>query len=86
MAKGGTEAMVRAMAAHESSAEVQEAGCGALGDVALWASGMGSHVREADAVTLVKKALSTFPYHWGLQARSGRVLMKLGVRSVFHFW
>ena len=83
--KGGTEAVVRAMAAHESSVKVQEAGCGALAKIVLWESGLHSEVLEAAAVPLVKKALSAFPYNWGLQTRGRFFLMKLGAWSAFRF-
>ena len=85
-AKGGIEAVVRAMGTHQSIAEVQQAGCGALGNIVLWGSGLGSHVREADALTLVKKALPAFPYDWVLQTRGRVFLMKLGTWSAFQFW
>ena len=78
---GGIEAVVRAMAAHQWCAvEVQEVGCRALHNIVLWGSGLGSHVREADAVTFVKKALPAFPYDWVLQTRGRVFLMKLGAR------
>jgi hypothetical protein len=53
--EGGIEAVERAIRAHQSIVEVQEAGCGALRDFVLWGSGLGSHFREADAVAPVQK-------------------------------
>ena len=84
-AKGGIEAVVRAMGAHESSAEVQDAGCWALGNIASYVSGLRSQVREADAVPLVEMALSAFPNDWLLQYHGKLFLLKLGIRSVFRF-
>ena len=81
-ANGGIEAVERAMRAHQSIVEVQEAGCGALRNFVLWGSGMGSRVREADAVALVKKDLSAFPYTCVLQTR-GFFLTKQGTQSLF---
>lgn len=72
LAKGGLDAVLAALRAHPSEAEVQAAGCTAIGNFAL---GEGeATVRASGALAQVLEAMAALPAEAELQAKACRAL------------
>ena len=66
-AKGGIEAVVRAMAAHESSEGVQRAGCAALKNFAAYNDGNKVAIAAKDGIEAILKAMAGHGSSVGVQ-------------------